>query len=61
MIRLSEANYLLPEANGLTPTIAMKFPRNKIPSANMLANTSFEPSGSYHFFKNDFKTRVNFF
>jgi len=38
----------------------MKFPRNKIPSANILANTSFEPSNSYNFFENDFKCRVNF-
>ena len=39
----------------------MKFPRTKIPSANILANTSFEPSKSYNFFENDFKTRVKFF
>ncbi len=61
LIRLSEANFLLPEAPGLTPTFAMKFPRSKIPSANILANTSFEPSESYNFFENDFKTRINFF
>jgi hypothetical protein len=61
LIRLSEANFLLPEAPGLTPTFAMKFPRRKIPSANILANSSFEPSKSYNFFENDFKTRINFF
>ena len=61
LIRLSEANFLVPEAGGLTPTLAMKFPRTKIPSANILANTSFEPSKSYNFFENDFKTRVKFF
>ena len=49
---------MVPEASGLTPTFAMKFPRNKIPSANILANTSFEPSNSYNFFENDFKCRV---
>ena len=52
---------MVPEAGGLTPTLAMKFPRTKIPSANILANTSFEPSKSYNFFENDFKTRVKFF
>ena len=52
---------MVPEASGLTPTFAMKFPRNKIPSANILANTSFEPSSSYNFFENDFRTRVDFF
>lgn len=61
LIRLSEANFLVPEATGLTPTLAMKFPRNKIHSANILANTSFEPSSSYNFFEKDFKTRVDFF
>ena len=61
LIRLSEGNFLLPEASGLTPTLAMKFLRNDMRSVNHLANTSFEPSDSFNFLKNDFKTRIDFF
>ena len=61
LIRLSEANFLVPESRGLTPAFAIKFPRSKIPSANILANTSFEPSSSYNFFENNFRTRVDFY
>lgn len=28
LIRFSEGNFLVPEADGLTPTMAMKFPRD---------------------------------
>jgi hypothetical protein len=62
IIRLSEGNFApLPETNGLTPTIALKFPRTGKPSVNHLANTSFEPSTSFNFFKNDFKVRIPLF
>ena len=62
LIRLSEGNFApLPETNGLTPTIALKFPRTGKPSVNHLANTSFEPSTSFNFFKNDFKVRIPLF
>jgi hypothetical protein len=61
LIRLSEAGFLVPETPGLTPSFALKFPRSKIPSANILANTSFEPTESYNFFEFDFKTRIKFF
>lgn len=60
-MRLSEGNFLLPEAPGLTPTVAMKFLRDGMRSVNHLANTSFEPSNSFNFLKNDFKTRIDFF
>ena len=39
----------------------MKFPCDKISSGNQLAIASFEPSTSFNFFANDFKTRVDFF
>jgi len=44
IIRMSEGNFNVPEAPGLTPTFAMKFLRTKMRSVNMLANTSFEPN-----------------
>ena len=61
LIRLSEGNFLVPEAPGLTPTFAMKFPRDGIESVNQLANTSFEPSTSFNFFAREFKNRIDFF
>lgn len=61
LIRFSEGNFLLPETTGLTPTMAMKFPRDGRTSVNHLANTSFEPSSSWNFFANPFRSRVDFF
>lgn len=61
MIRLSEGNFLLPEAPGLTPTLAIKFLRDGMPSVNHLANTSFEPSDSWNFFANDFPSHIPLF
>jgi len=60
LIRMSEGNFLLPEGEikGLTPTMALKFPRDKIRSANLLANVSFEPTDSFNFFANDFHTSI---
>ena len=37
LIRLSEGNFILPEAPGLTPTMAIKFLRDGKPSVNHLA------------------------
>ena len=54
LVRLSEGNFLLPEADGLTPTAAFKFFRDGIQSVNHLANTNWGPSGSYDFMANDF-------
>lgn len=61
LLRLSEGNFLLPEAPGLTPTMAIKFLRDGISSVNFLANTNFEPSTSWNFFANHFHTRIPFF
>jgi len=61
IIRLSEGNNIFPESSGLTPTMALKFLIDGEPSTNILANTSFEPSNSWNFFANDFRTRVDFF
>jgi hypothetical protein len=63
LIRMSEGNFLLPEGEmpGLTPTLALKFLRDGERSANLLANTSFEPSNSFNFFANDFHTMIDLF
>ena len=60
LIRLSEGNFMLPgdEMTGLTPTLAVKFLINGRESVNLLANTSFEPSDSFNFFANDFRTVI---
>lgn len=60
-MRLSEANFLVPEADGLTPAAAFKFTRDGIPSVNHVASTGWAPSGSYDFMANDFKTRIGNF
>ena len=54
LVRLSEANFLLPEADGLTPSAAFKIFRDGIQSVNHVANTSWGPSSSYDFMANDF-------
>lgn len=61
LIRLSEGNFILPEAPGLTPTLAIKFLRDGMESVNHLANTDFEPSNSWDFFANDFLSRIPLF
>lgn len=61
LIRLSEGNFILPEAPGLTPTLAIKFLRDGKPSVNHLANTSFEPSNSWNFFANNFPSHIPLF
>ena len=43
---------------GLTPTLAVKFLINGRESVNLLANTSFDPSRSFNFFSNDFRTII---
>jgi hypothetical protein len=60
-MRLSEGNFDVPEASGLTPTMAMKFLRDGTPSVNIVANTSFAPSNSFNFFANNFRTTVELF
>lgn len=61
LIRLSESNFDVPEAPGLTPSLAIKFPRDGMRSVNHLANVSFEPTDSFNFMANDFKSRVELF
>jgi len=63
LIRMSEGNFLLPddEIPGLTPSMALKFPRDTMHSANLLANVSFEPTNSFNFFANDFLTNIPMF
>lgn len=61
-MRLSEGNFLVPEADGLTPTMALKFPRDGMQSVNHLAQPSWGPSGSWNFFENnDFKISLGEF
>lgn len=61
LLRMSEANFDLPEARGLTPSMALKFPRTGMHSINHLANVNFEPTNSFDFFANDFLTHVPMF
>ena len=62
LIRLSEENFApLPEAKGLSPSIALKFPRTNKPSVNILAADSFEPSTSFNFFKAPLTTNMALF
>jgi len=63
LMRLSESNFDLPEAAGLTPSFGLKFLRDGMRSVNMvtLANESFEPTDNFNFFSEDFYTRVFLF
>lgn len=63
IMRLSESNFDIPEASGLTPSFALKFLRDNMRSVNMLtlANESFEPMDNFNFFSEDFYTRVFLF
>ena len=57
---MSEANFDVPEITGLTPSLALKFPRNGMRSVNQLANVSFEPTNSFNFFAAPFRTNIDF-
>ena len=61
LIRLSESNFDLPEAPGLTPSLAIKFVRDGMRSVNHLANVDFEPTNSFNFMANTFRSRVDLF
>lgn len=63
LMRLSEGNFLVPEADGLSPTMALKFPRNGMESVNHLAQPGWMPSGSWNFFEEgtDFKISLGEF
>ena len=58
LLRMSEANFDLREAPGLTPSLALKFTRDGVRSVNLLANVSFEPTESHNFFANDFRVNI---
>lgn len=62
-MRLSESNFLVdtvPEQIGLTPSLAIKFPRTGMRSVNHLANISFENMEGWNFFEHNFRSRVDF-
>lgn len=61
IIRMSEGNFLLDEAPGLTPSLAIKIFRDGMESVNQLANVSFEPTDSFNFFANNFHSHVELF
>ena len=61
LIRLSEGNELVPESTGLTPTLAIKFPRDGMHSVNHVANSGFEPTKSFNFFLKNFGTNIALF
>ena len=59
LIRMSESNFLIPEASGLAPSLAIKFLRDKMPSVNHLANVGFESTSSFNFFSSTFRSRID--
>lgn len=61
IMRMSESNFLVPEASGLTPSLAIKVLRDGMESVNHMANVSFDPTTSWNFFENDFRSRIDFF
>ena len=61
LIRMSEGNFVLPEVSGLTPSLAIKFLRDGMESVNHLANVSFDPTTSFNFFANIFRSRIDLF
>ena len=70
LIRMSEGNFNVPEMPGLTPTFGLKCPRTKIKSANLVANTSFEPNNAqktpagtspFDFFARNFSASIPLF
>ena len=58
-MRLSESNFLIPEAGGLAPSLAIKFLRDGMRSVNVLANVGFESTSSFNFFAANFRARVD--
>ena len=66
LMRLSEGNFFVPEADGLTPAMALKFPRDGMQSVNHLAQSGWSSTGSWNFFEtndffNDFKIKLEEF
>ena len=61
LLRFSESANLHEESEGLTPSMAIKFLRDGTFSSNIVAQSSFKNSGSWNFFKEPFKTRIETF
>ena len=61
LIRLSESNFAMNEASGLTPSFAIKFLRDGIESVNLFGAASLEATDSWNFFENDFSNRLGLF
>ena len=59
LMRMSEGNFMIPEASGLTPSLAIKFLRDNMPSINLLANVSFESTNSWNFFSTIYRHRID--
>ena len=58
LLRFSESMYLHEDSPGLTPSVALKWLRDDILSANVLAQVSIKNSGSWNFFENPFTTTI---
>jgi len=59
LIRMSESNFLIPEAGGLAPSLAIKFLRDGRRSTNLLANVGFESTDSFNFMATNFRHRID--
>jgi len=58
-MRMSESNFIFPEAGGLAPSLAIKFLIDGDRSRNLLANVGFESTSSWNFFSANFRARVD--
>ena len=56
---MSESNFLIDEASGLAPSLAIKFLRDGMRSVNVLANVGFESTSSWNFMSSDFRARID--
>ena len=61
LLRFSETGMLHEESKGLTPAVAIKFLRDGTISSNIVAQSSFQNSGSWNFFKEPLRTRIDSF
>ena len=59
LMRMSESNFIFPEAGGLAPSLAIKFLIDGDRSRNLLANVGFESTSSWNFFSANFRARVD--
>ena len=61
LLRFSEQNNLHEESEGLTPSVGIKWLRDGKKSENIVAQVSFKNTGSWNFFKEPLKTRIEGF